>query len=159
MKKVILILVPLLILGGVFGAAKMGMIQIPGISPKKAAGLYGDDKDALALYENDKPEPEVKVEEQPPVTHTPAAEQKPPEPDYELDKAEGRKKLAKLWNTMEVNALVRIIEDWKDEDLAPQLAVMDPEKVSQILAALDAKRASRLSKLIQEEASKVYQKD
>jgi hypothetical protein len=36
MKKLMLILIPLLIIGGVVGAAFMGLINIPGITPKKA---------------------------------------------------------------------------------------------------------------------------
>lgn len=160
MKKVIFIVIPLALIGGVFGVAKMGIIQIPGISPKKkdAAGMYAADKDGKSLYAADKQEPVVKNEVIPPTK--PVAkkvEEKPKEPEFTLDEAQGRKKLAKLWNEMTVDDLLKIVADWKDEDLAPQLSVMDPTKVAPLLAKLDPKRASNLSKLIQDEASKIYE--
>ncbi len=158
MKKLMMIIIPLVLaLGGAFGAAKMGMIQIPGITPKKkgATAMYGSDKDAAAMYGNDKDKaPVVKAEEPPKVANKPPVEEKK-EPEFELDPVQGRKKLAKLWNAMDVDKLTAIATDWKDEDLAPQFLVMDPEKVALLLGKLDAKRASKISKLMQEEASKV----
>ncbi|MBX3119389.1 MAG: hypothetical protein KF784_10005 [Fimbriimonadaceae bacterium] len=158
MKKMLMIIIPLVLIGGgIFGAAKMGMVQIPGISPaKKTAGLYDADKEALGLYNSDKIEPTVLEETSPPATVATQPTVKPPEPDYQVDIVQGRKKLAKLWNSMDVATLLRITADWKDEDLAPQLAVMEPEKVALLLGSMDASRASKISKLIQEEASKVY---
>lgn len=70
------------------------------------------------------------------------------------DPLSGQKALAKLWNTMEASALVAIVADWSDDDLALQLSVMKADKVAELLAALKPERASKISKLLQKAATK-----
>jgi flagellar motility protein MotE (MotC chaperone) len=70
----------------------------------------------------------------------------------------GQQKVAQLWAEMGVDPLLKIIADWKNEDLAPILSKMDNEKVTKLLEAMaekDAKRASMLTKAVQSQASKV----
>lgn len=154
MKKVILIVVPLLLIGGgagTFFAAKSGAIKIPGITPpaKKAANaaaLYGPDKkdDALAKKETE--------------TEAERPERRPePEPARPKDDpVAGLKTLATLWGEMAIDPLVATTSDWSPESLAPVLLMMEPEKVSKLLAQIatkDPKRASEISREVQKAAS------
>lgn len=152
MKKVILIVVPLLLIGGgagTFFAAKSGAIKIPGITPpaKKAANaaaMYGPDKkdDTLAKKEA---EPE-RTERRP--------EPEPARPKD--DPVAGLKTLATLWGEMAIDPLVATTSDWSPESLAPVLLMMEPEKVSKLLAQIatkDPKRASEISREVQKAAS------
>lgn len=147
MKKLIMILLPVLLLGGggVFFAASKGMVNIPGVTPKKkaAAALYGEAKDKKLAA---KPKPKPKPKEKKPVV---AVEVNDP--------VLGRKKLAAVWNELKTDNLLKIIETWKNNELALQLSEMDPSKVTEILDALalkDPKRVSELSREIQEIGAK-----
>lgn len=142
MKKAIFIVLPLLLVGGgVVGAAMMGVINVPGLSPakKKAA--------ATKLYTEEKEEEPVVKREAPPENV------EPPKPDM----VRGRKALAKLWNEMDSTVIAQIAADWKDEELAQQLQYLQSEKTAEVLTTLAAskpERASKVSKLLQEIASK-----
>ncbi len=138
MKKILMIVVPVLLIGGgVVGAAMMGMIDIPGLSPvkkkAKAAASYTEAKDEKPL-----------VKKNPPAEPKPA-ETKPPELD--LDK--GRKKLAKLWNEMDAASILLIAADWKDDELAQQMKFLDASKASELLAQMKPAQASKISKMLQ----------
>ncbi len=156
MKKLLMILVPVVLLGGgAFFAATKGMINIPGVTPKKAANaLYGEGKDAAQpstaeSTSTSEPEPEVSVSATDPTLA--------PGLVNETDPKLGQSKVAALWNEMDVASLEKTILDWKDEELAPILNAMNTEKVTELLqkiAGSDAKRASRLTKALQAEASK-----
>jgi hypothetical protein len=133
MKKALLILVPLLLVGGgAVGAAMMGIVQIPGLSPAKkkanAAAAYGEQPD-----------------EAPVVKKEPAPEPETPAPDLE----KGRRALAKLWNEMDPKTLLPIVESWKDEDLAHQLRYLEADLTATLLAGMKPDRASRLSRSLQ----------
>lgn len=150
MKKVLLILIPILLLGGggAYFAATKGMINIPGITPKK--------KVANQLYQEGK-EPEPSGEVQNP---TEEPETKKPEPPAEPleDPKLGQAKVAALWNEMDEATLEKLIADWKDDDLAPILAAMSGEKVTKLITRIaqsNPKRASSLTRAIQAEASKI----
>jgi len=150
MKKVILIIIPIALIGVGFGLAKAGIINLPGVSPKaksKSAGLYKEAEDP-------------KVAEKKPGSSTSTLTKKslpPPTVKAELvteTKPEvGVKKLAKLWNEMEAPALVSLVKDWKDSELAAVLIKMDGAKVAELLSALEPKRASSLSRELQKQAS------
>lgn len=156
-KLVLFIVLPLLLVGGgVVGAAFMGVINIPGLTPAKkgklahgAQSMYGEQ----AKVEPAKPAPPRPKKE---VATKPPAE--PPKPDMDL----GAKKLAKIWNEISVDGLMKIIEKWSDEDVARVLAKMDTSKVAQLLASLasskKAERAGKLSELMQLQAAVVAQK-
>jgi hypothetical protein len=138
-----MIVAPLVLGGGVVGAALTGAVNIPGLTPKKAkppAG-YGERKDE---------KPAAKKPAAPPEEAPPAANKEP-----ERDPEAGAKKLAQFWNNVETRRLVEIAKGYRDDDLAPILVKMDPEKVAEILAAIEPARATKLSQQIQSEASLV----
>lgn len=150
MKKILFIVLPVVLIGGgAVGAAMMGVINIPGLTPAKkksaATAQYTEEKEAEPMVENSPPE-----EEMPPA---PIAEAEPP-PDLE----KGRRGLAKLWNEMEVPTLIAIVADWKDEELAAQLRYLEPEKTAELLSGLKPGRASKLSRLLQEIVAKETEK-
>ena len=97
------------------------------------------------------PEPKPNAKPKPAVTKPVAKKVESPK----TDPSQGQKKLARLWNEMEIDKLVGIVANWKDDELAPVLNRMDAEKASQLLAALKPERASKLSKAIQAEAAKL----
>lgn len=146
MKKVLLVVIPLLLIGGVAGLGLMGIINIPGLTPKKKLGknlyaaeaLYGEKKDVVAEKPKKKPK-------KPPVI----ARVEPPKPDL----LKGAKKIAKLWNEMEPKQVIAIAKDWKELDFARVLSNMEGTKASAILAELEPARASKLSREIQKLAA------
>lgn len=146
MKKILLIVLPILVLGGGFvGLAIAGVIKVPGLTPKKAkaAPLYGEAKDKV--------EEKPKAAPKPKPTEAPA---KPAEkPADKMDPEQGAKKLAGLWNSVPTDKLLEITKQFKDPELARVMVAMDPEKVSELLAAMDAKRSAKLSQELQRVAS------
>lgn len=156
MKKLIIILIPIILLGTGAGLALTGIIKIPGITPKAKAK-------ATQLYTES---PETKVVDTKPEAAAPAPAKKPiaKPPKVEADilvenKPEaGQKKVAKLWNEIEAPALVAMVRDWKDPELAGILIKMDAAKVAELLSALDPKRASSISRELQKQASIVAMK-
>ena len=145
------------IVGGVLGAAFMGILKIPGITPKSKmmAGLYGQNaaklygengKDLLAKKESELPPPEILPDEPKP---------KPkPKPTHTIDPVLGAKKLAKVWNEMPSDKLVAIAKVWKPDPLAEVVSAMDAQKAAELLAQLDAKVAAEVSTKLKEKASK-----
>jgi flagellar motility protein MotE (MotC chaperone) len=133
MKKILFIVAPLLLVGGgVVGAAMMGVISIPGLSPAKKKSQ------AAEQYTEPKEEPVVK---KPP----PKEEEKPAEPNLE----KGRQELAKLWNELEPTIIVGIVEKWSEEDLARQLRYLETEKSAAVISLMKPERASKVSKVLQ----------
>jgi hypothetical protein len=148
-KKLLLIGIPLLaVISAVAGLAVMGIIKVP--------FLKGRPKDAKPTAGAKKP-PQTAKPKPPPTPSTP----KPTLPAKQTpsastsDPAKGVKKVAKLWNEMEVAKLQELTADWTEPDLARVLAQMETEKVAELLAALPPKRASALTRAIQREASRV----
>lgn len=131
MKKVILIVLPLLIIGGsVVGLGMAGVINIPGMTPKKKVA---------PVVEAKKPEPKKEVAKKP----------KEAPKTKSGDPAKGQEAVAKLWNEMEMKSLLPITEKWKDAELAPILAKMDNEKVVELLSGMKPERAVALTRAIQ----------
>ena len=154
MKKAMLLIVPVLAIGGVLGAAAAGMINIPGITPKKkAASLYGE---ANALYGEQgqlaKESEAAKVEE-PLLPPKKPKKEKIEEPVVKTDPDLGARKVASLWNGLATDKLKPIAEGYNDEELARVLSFMDAELAAQLLSSMDAKRAVRLSKALERQAS------
>ena len=147
MKKILMIVVPILILGGSFlGLAMAGVVQVPGLSPRKTKppGLYGEKKDSKPAEKAEAPAPpkkeKLKVE--------------PPKVKAEVkDESKGLKKLAQLWNNLPSAKLAEVAKEYSDKDLAPVLVAMDPEKVAEFLSLVDSKRSAKLSKELQRVAS------
>lgn len=135
----------------------LGIIPIPGLSPKKNKGalaLYGQGMYNQGMLGTKAEKPVAKRETPKPKDSQAKPVVKKTEAP-KTDPSQGQKKLAKLWNEMEIDKLVAIVANWKDEELAPVLNRMDPEKASQLLASLKPDRASKLSKAIQTEAAKL----
>lgn len=157
MKKAVVILVPVLLIGGVAGAAFMGVIKIPGITPKAklAANLYGEGTD---LYT---PDAELKIETEaepieptpPPVAKKP--EEVPEEPEPVLDPELGAKKLAKVWNALPTEDLQAVTATFKDDELALVLSKMEVEKVAALMSEMDPKRGASISRQLARIASVV----
>lgn len=148
MKKVALIVVPLLILGlgAVAVLGRIGILKIPGLTPAKkknvAARQYGEVKD-----------------EKPLATAKPAADTRKPKmkPKVEVaanDPAVARRKLAKVWAEMEPSSLVAMVKTWKVDELTDVFLAMDASKVSEILSEMDANRADAVSRAILKRAGK-----
>lgn len=152
MNKVVMFLVPVLVIGGILGAGMAGVVDIPGVTPKKskpkAAGTEPAPDEATSVEETGQtpqepePEPEPAAPEQ--VATAPAT-----------DPVLGEKKIAALWTEIETAQLIKIIADWKDPELATILRRMDPSKTAELLSAIDQKRASALSREIQKQSSKL----
>jgi len=150
--KVVVILVALLaVVGGVLFAGWKGLIRIPGISPAKktiaAQALYGEQPGEKTGQETKKAE--AKKQPAPKAAGQKPKKQEMPKPDL----AKGRKKLAKLWEQLDAKRLAELIADWRDDEAASVLALMDNAKVAGLLGQLEPKRASKLSREIQKAAS------
>ena len=146
-KKILLIVLPVLLLGGGFvGLAVAGVIKVPGLTPKKPVtkAMYGE-----SAKKDDAKAPEAKKPVAKKADAPPVAASKPPTVDPEA----GAKKLAQLWNGIPTAQLVEIAKSYKDDELAKVLVVMDPEKVAEVLGVLDAKRSAKLSRELQRVAS------
>ncbi|MBX7135680.1 MAG: hypothetical protein K1X67_23680 [Fimbriimonadaceae bacterium] len=149
LKIVLFILVPLLLVGGaVVGCAFMGILNIPGLTPKKKGKAVAS---SAALYAETKAPIEKKPDPKPKVAKKPAV--KPPEEPPKPDMDQGAKRIAKVWNEMEAVKLTDIIATWKDEDVARVLSKMDAGKTAEILAGLKAPRASKICELMQLQAA------
>lgn len=145
-KTLVLILLPVLLIGGVAGAGFMGFINIPGLTPKKpakAAKLYTEGEDG-------KSKTTVKPAA---VKSTPPPKPRPKPAATAPDVEAGAKRIAKLWGQIETPKLLAMVADWKDPDLARVMGYLDAAKAAELLAAMDPKRASRLSQEIQKHAA------
>lgn len=151
-KKGLLIgVVAVLVLGvgGTGFAAFSGIITIPGITPKKvakkAANLYGETGADPVAKEAEKPKPK------PPVA--------PPKPKKaevaKEDPALGNQKVADVWSSMSTEAIIAVIKNWKDEEVAPVLALMEDDKTGELLSQLSPERASSLSQKLRKFASQL----
>jgi hypothetical protein len=140
--KLIGIIVGVLLLGGgaVVGLAIMGMINIPGLTPKKkkGPGMYGEA--ALAMYAEKKdaaPKPAAVAKKE----EEPLPEPEPPK----VDEQKGAEALAEIYNSMPNDKIVAIMKDWKDLDVARVLMVMETEKSAALLGLMEPTRASKVS--------------
>lgn len=149
-KLALFLVLPLALLGGGgFFAVYSGMVEVPFL-PKTAASPNA---------EKEKEEPVKPVAPPPsvPAVAKPKPVAKPKKPDVVVvapDPARGDRKLAELWNAIDIPKLLDLTRDWREEDLARVMLKMDPSVVAEYLAAMpDAKRASSLSRRIRDLAS------
>jgi hypothetical protein len=150
-KKLVLILVPILLLGGAATAIFTGLLHVPGLSPAKkaaAAQLYAEEGDELEKAKAPPSAVSEPVDDEPP-------RRPPPGPQIAVLPEEGDRRLAVLWNELESAKLSQIVADWKDDELARVLVRMDDDKVAALMASLAPERASKLSKALQRETSRV----
>lgn len=157
MNKVLMFLVPLLVIGGIAGAGMAGIVDIPGLTPKKAkpkpkteADKTGEDATPVEESAPAASEPPPPQEQAPAPAPSPSASKAAEAP---VDPVQGQKKIAALWSEIETPQLLKIVADWKDPELAAILRRMDPAKTAEILASMDGKRASALSREIQKQSA------
>jgi len=131
MKKMLVFVVPVIIAGAIAGLGLAGIINIPGLTPKKKVTANLDTK-------VDKP----KVKAKPRV--------EPEKAKIAGDPVKGYKTVAGLWNEMPTPKLVDITAKWREEDLSPILLRMEPEKVVEYLGLLKPEKAASLTKKIQQ---------
>jgi hypothetical protein len=139
-KLLIPILIGIIVLGGTaVGLGYAGVLNIPGLTPKKRTTPQADPQSA-------KPANETQAET-PTVTPEPApAAGTPPAATTELTRREdGTERLAKVWAEMEIDVLVKVLSEWNDGDALAVIARMDDKKIAEILNALPADRAARIS--------------
>lgn len=142
------VLIPLLLVGGGAGLVMSGIVKIPGVVVKPpGGGQYGEGpadakvgSDTVAA-KKEEPEPKPKPK---PRSATPKPQVRVTTP--KLDPEEGARKLAKVWNNIPPEQLVRIAGGYKDEELARVLSVMDAEIVAEVLAIFEPARAVRVSR-------------
>jgi hypothetical protein len=131
LNKVIMIVVSLLVMGGaVVGLGMAGVVQIPGLSPKKKAPA---------------PVVEAVAEKKPVAKKEPKSEPPPKTGDPE----KGHLAVAELWNEMDLKALLPLTEKWREAEIAPILAKMDTEKVVELLSQMKPERAVVLTRALQ----------
>ncbi|MGV3617569.1 MAG: hypothetical protein ACO1SV_19765 [Fimbriimonas sp.] len=148
-KKLLLIGIPLLALGcAAAGLIMTGIVKVPFLAKKKEK-LVPAKPDGKAAAT---PKPKPKATPPRPTPPTVAVRQTPAPTS---DPAKGVKKVAKLWNEIEIPKLQALTADWNELELARILAQMDTGKVAELLAALPPKRASDLTRAIQREASRL----
>jgi hypothetical protein len=151
------IIVPVVLIVAVVGLGLSGVVNIPGLTPKKKA------KVAAQMYtEKDDKAVSAKKPAKKPVAKT----QPTPKPKVKVTRMErnakkGAEALATVWNEMKIPELAQITASWKDDDLAAVLSYMDTGKVAKFLEQIakgdppnkvdpNPKRASELSKRLQE---------
>lgn len=182
MNKTMLIVSVVVVLGIVYGLASQGIVNIPGISPVKLvknpfAGKVVHDENGKAVVDEETKKPklhakevtkeeldkitaiEEKLKKQKAAAASPPPRRKPQKPAAkpkiadDRDPAKGHAKVAELWDGMEISKLLEITRTWKTSELAPVFLRMEPEKVTEILAAMDPKDAGSLSRALREEAA------
>ncbi|MGE0001256.1 MAG: hypothetical protein AB7T05_04190 [Fimbriimonadaceae bacterium] len=138
--------VMLLILGGgIFGAGKAGMVNIPGVTPPKKAAAGSQDAEKA---KEDKPKPTAPAKEKKPAAAAPAAAL----PKNEGPQVPEEKKVAQIWNEIPNETLAKVAGVYKDPELARVLVYMDTEKAAEVLAALEPERAAAVSRLVGRES-------
>jgi hypothetical protein len=154
--KPLLIILPILLIGGTIGAAYMGVIQVPGVTPKKA--------EAAKTEEAQPTEEEATQEESASQTTEDFQSSAPSSPDQsELpnsrtseqapNAAQGAKALAKYWDEISIQKLIPITDAYGERDLAQVLFFMQRTKVAELLSSVTAERAAKLSRELQHLAS------
>lgn len=134
MKLVVLLLAVIALGGTLIGLGYAGIVNIPGITPKKAA------KKPQAAQET--PEQPAAQEIQQPALPEPIKE-----PEI-VPQKDGTERLAKLWATLDAETLRDIYLKYPDGDALAVLAKMDDAKVSALLAVLPPDKAAQVSKAI-----------
>jgi hypothetical protein len=156
--KALFIIVPILLIGGALGAASMGIINVPGVTPKKAEAKKTAEE--AEQPQDDESTQTDTVEDQQVTsgaqTQEPASEPARSEPPKaNTNPEQGAKALAKYWDEIDIAKLIPITETYKEQELAQVLFFMQKTKVAELLSAVSADRAARLSRELQRLASVV----
>lgn len=147
----LLTLLPVVLAGGVFAAGMMGLLKLPflkppqvAVKPAAAPATTSTAAPAKAPPKPTPPKPAVAARKTP----------KPQTPEIVVDPEKGAKHMAKLWSQMEPTALVPIAGKYRDDELARIVVKMSTESASQLLAALPAEKAVRVSREVEKLASR-----
>jgi flagellar motility protein MotE (MotC chaperone) len=130
--------------GTAFGLAKTGIINIPGLSPKKKTK-------AIKVETKKKTRRAAKTPQENPIIASAAK--------VTINEQEGAMKLAESWNEIPTDKLLKVASQWSPGELAIVLKEMDPEKVASLLGAMPPKLSSIVSRSLKEVASKIPVKD
>ena len=175
----IIFLILLLIGAIVIGLGLIGIVNIPGITPEKKLPVHSEatpskpkplkekKKVPSAPGHSNNNQPKIPLPLQshtpaPTLTSSPSQLLNHPQPTHhqytppqapKTDPQKGAKKIAALWDQMDTKELVLLVKNWNNLELAEVIMQMSPSKASALLAALDPKRASQISKIIQQEGS------
>lgn len=146
MKGMIVILVGVIVLGGVgIGLGYAGIINIPGITPKKAPAKVTPGAELA-----DSKKSEVATPVTPIVTPKPEPKVEAPQPEKPkvVERVDGTDRVAKLWAAMDSETLSKVLAKWNDGGVLAILAKMDDKKLAELLntiATTDPDRAARIS--------------
>ncbi len=155
--KALFIVVPILLIGGALGAGFMGVINIPGVTPRKAPIVKKETTEQPTA--DDESTATDAVEDQQVTADPPTTGQSgsatPRTDDPNMDAEQGAKALAKYWDEIDVAKLIPITETYREHELAQVLFFMQKAKVAELLSTVDAERAARLSRELQGLASVV----
>lgn len=149
MKGLIFILVGVLVLGGTaIGLGYAGIINIPGITPKKAPAKSSSPAQDTAS--NQTPKSGDAAPTTPVVAPKPEPKAEEPTPDKPkpVQRVDGTDRVAKLWASMDSETLSKVLTKWNDGDVLAILAKMDDKKLAELLntiASTDPDRAARIS--------------
>ncbi len=157
--KALFIVVPILLIGGALGAAFMGVINVPGITPKKTAAAKSAPEEQPATDDESTATDEVEDQQVSADTGTQSPPAEPlrsaAQPKPNTDPEQGAKALAKYWDEIDIAKLIPITETYKESELAQVLYFMQKSKVAELLSSVSSDRAARLSRELQRLASVV----
>lgn len=158
--KPLFIIVPILLIGGTLGAAFIGVVNIPGVTPKKAEAKKQEPAQENLPTEETEPTDQsgegAAIEDPGLASQSGPAQPLQEQPQQQVtDPAQGAKALAKIWDEIETSKLLPITDTFKESDLAQVLFYMKKDKVANVLGAVDADRAAKLSRELQRLASVV----
>ncbi len=171
LKIFLIIFFLLLLLGGgaaagaVF-AVKYGFIELPFLNDLPMIGDWlkeGKKKQSAEKVDSKKESGSEKeleavkksAEELEPKKEEPAPEKTKPKVTVEeenlpeIDAVKGAKKLANIWNGIESQKLLDIVNTWPDDRLAFVMFYMDPGQTGALLKVMDPVRSAKISELIQ----------
>ncbi len=154
MKSWLIVLVPIVLFGALLAFDNAKPSPADSAKPAKRAKPAPMALSAPVLAVTPKPTPQPTSPTASAVAKSDLKQANDPSPT--IDPVKGTKRVAKLWNEMDVAPLAVIVDKWKDQDLAPILAVMDNSKVVELLSLMSQTkpdRAATLSKELQRLAS------
>jgi flagellar motility protein MotE (MotC chaperone) len=133
MKKVLLILTPLLLIGGgVVGAHFAGLVKIPGLPAVKKPQAKKPNKDVAEKPVKTASKPKADSAAKPKLTPKTAVKTS----TVSVQPERGAKRLAKVWSQMKPGVIAKLTERWNEKDLAQVLAQMDANQVALLLDAI-----------------------
>ena len=132
--KLVVILLAVIALGGlVIGLGYAGVLYIPGISAVKKRGA--------------KPQVVTNVVTQAPTVQPPAPKITQPQTQTPIKPPpDGTDRVAKLWSSLDVESIQKILDKWPSGETLPILAKMNDEKLAELLAKLPPAKAAELSR-------------